>query len=331
MVAPFPTSCSTPHFHSGKHSLVVAAPAKINLFLEIRGKRPDGYHDLESLMVAVNLFDTLELSARADGAIQLSCEESLSCGTGLQTCESNAGRNACATKIPTGPDNLVYKAAERLRSRANREELGASIHLTKRIPMQAGLAGGSSDAAATILGLNHLWNLNLSRSELAAVAAEVGSDVAFFLALPAGWCTGRGELVSPEASSRSFDVVLVCPPVGLSTVEVYRALQVPSVPVDGFAARAAFRAGDPDALGAALFNRLQPPAVHLAPAVETVYRRLAGLKPAGCLMSGSGSAVFALCRDSHEAHRVAQAFRASRPPAEPESRVVVVRTLEIGG
>ena len=310
MVAPFPTSCCTPHFPSGKHSLVVAAPAKINLFLEIRGKRPDGYHDLESLMVAVNLFDTLELTARCDGAIELSCDP---------------------PGLSTGPDNLVYKAAERLRSRANREELGAAIHLTKRIPMQAGLAGGSSDAAATILGLNQLWNLNLSYSELAAVAAEVGSDVAFFLALPAGWCTGRGELVSPEASSRSFDVVLVCPPVGLSTVEVYRALQVPSVPVDGIAARAAFRAGDPDALGAALFNRLQPPAVHLAPAVETVYRRLAGLKPAGCLMSGSGSAVFALCRDSHEAHRVAKAFRASRPPAEPESRVVVVRTLEIGG
>lgn len=310
MVAPFPTSCCTPHFPSGKHSLVVAAPAKINLFLEIRGKRPDGYHDLESLMVAVNLFDTLELTARCDGAIELSCDP---------------------PGLSTGPDNLVYKAAERLRIRANREELGASIHLTKRIPMQAGLAGGSSDAAATILGLNQRWNLNLSYSELAAVAAEVGSDVAFFLALPAGWCTGRGELVSPEASSRSFDVVLVCPPVGLSTVEVYRALQVPSVPVDGFAARVAFRAGDPDALGAALFNRLQPPAVHLAPAVETVYRRLAGLKPAGCLMSGSGSAVFALCRDSHEAHRVAQAFRASRPPAEPESRVVVVRTLEIGG
>lgn len=310
MVAPFPTSCCTPHFPSGKHSLVVAAPAKINLFLEIRGKRPDGYHDLESLMVAVNLFDTLELTARCDGAIELSCDP---------------------PGLSTGPDNLVYKAAERLRIRANRKELGASIHLTKRIPMQAGLAGGSSDAAATILGLNQRWNLNLSYSELAAVAAEVGSDVAFFLALPAGWCTGRGELVSPEASSRSFDVVLVCPPVGLSTVEVYRALQVPSVPVDGFAARAAFRAGDPDALGAALFNRLQPPAVHLAPAVETVYRRLAGLKPAGCLMSGSGSAVFALCRDSHEAHRVAKAFRASRPPAEPESRVVVVRTLEIGG
>ena len=89
--------------------------------------------------------------------------------------------------------------------------------------------------------------------------------------------------------------------------------------------------GDPNALGAALFNRLQPVAVHLAPVVETVYRRLAGLNPAGCLMSGSGSAVYALCRDAHEANRVASAFRATRPPAEPESRVMVVRTLETSG
>ena len=203
--------------------------------------------------------------------------------------------------------------------------------MTKRIPTQSGLAGGSSDAAAAILGLNRLWGLDLAHSDLAAVAAEVGSDVAFFLSLPAAWCTGRGELVSPEPSSRSFDVVLVCPPVGLATAEVYRRLQVPSSPIDGSAARAAFRAGSPDALGAALFNRLQPAAFHLAPVVETVYRRLAGLNPAGCLMSGSGSAVFALCRDSQDADRVASAFRATRPPAEPESRVVVVRTLENRG
>src|SRR5439155_23632352 len=126
-------------------------------------------------------------------------------------------------------------------------------------------------------------------------------------------------------------LALVGPAIGLSTAAVYGRLHVPPSPVDGSAARAAFRAGNPDALGAALFNRLQPAAFALAPVVETVYRRLAGLNPAGCLMSGSGSAVFALCRDSHEANRVAMAFRASRPPAEPESRVMVVRTLETSG
>jgi 4-diphosphocytidyl-2-C-methyl-D-erythritol kinase len=307
MVAPVLTHGPGFFISASSDSVVIAAPAKLNLFLEILGTRPDDYHELESLMVAVNLFDTLELRARSDDAIVLECDP---------------------PGLTAGPDNLVYKAAEKLRVRAGAPpSRGASIRLTKRIPMQAGLAGGSSDAAAAIFGLTHLWGLNLSGGELAAIAGEVGSDVAFFLSLPAAWCTGRGEIVSPESPARPLDVVLVCPPVGLATAQVYRAVKVPSRPVDGSAARAAFRAGNPDTLGAALFNRLQPAAVHLAPVVESVYRRLAGLNPAGCLMSGSGSAVFALCRDSHDAHRVAIAFRASRPPAEPESRVEVVRTL----
>jgi 4-diphosphocytidyl-2-C-methyl-D-erythritol kinase len=310
MVAPVLTHGPGFFISASSDSVVIAAPAKLNLFLEILGTRPDDYHELESLMVAVNLFDTLELRARSDDAIVLECDP---------------------PGLTAGPDNLVYKAAEKLRVRAGSAgaspSRGASIRLTKRIPMQAGLAGGSSDAAAAVFGLNHLWGLNLSGGELAAIAGEVGSDVAFFLSLPAAWCTGRGEIVSPESPARPLDVVLVCPPVGLATAQVYRAVKVPSRPVDGSAARAAFRAGNPDTLGAALFNRLQPAAVHLAPVVESVYRRLAGLNPAGCLMSGSGSAVFALCRDSHDAHRVAIAFRASRPPAEPESRVEVVRTL----
>jgi 4-diphosphocytidyl-2-C-methyl-D-erythritol kinase len=307
MVAPVLTHGPGFFISASSDSVVIAAPAKLNLFLEILGTRPDDYHELESLMVAVNLFDTLELRARSDDAIVLECDP---------------------PGLTAGPDNLVYKAAEKLRVRAGAPpSRGASIRLTKRIPMQAGLAGGSSDAAAAVFGLNHLWGLNLSGGELAAIAGEVGSDVAFFLSLPAAWCTGRGEIVSPESPARPLDVVLVCPPVGLATAQVYRAVKVPSRPVDGSAARAAFRAGNPDTLGAALFNRLQPAAVHLAPVVESVYRRLAGLNPAGCLMSGSGSAVFALCRDSHDAHRVAIAFRASRPPAEPESRVEVVRTL----
>src|SRR4051812_5948637 len=136
--------------------LVVAAPAKLNLFLEVRGKRPDGFHDLETLMVAVDLFDTLELAAAADGRITLECDP---------------------PGLPTGPGNLVYKAADALPRHATRPALGAAIRLVKRIPAQAGLAGGSSDAAATIAGLNRVWKLNLSPADLAAVAADVGSDV----------------------------------------------------------------------------------------------------------------------------------------------------------
>ena len=305
---------------AGAGGLVVAAPAKLNLFLEVLGQRPDGYHELETLMVAVDLFDTLELQPAAAGEITLACDP---------------------PGLPTGPENLVYKAAERLRAKANRPDLGATIRLTKRIPAQAGMAGGSSDAAAAIEGLNRIWNLGMAKRELADVAAEVGSDVAFFLDLPAAWCSGRGEVVTPERGGRAFDFVVVNPPVGVSTAAAFAAYsgvftrrpdavdpgRRANTPLYGDAARAAFRAGDAVALGASLFNRLQAAAFGLAPLVETVYRRLAGLNPAGCLMSGSGSAVFALCRDRSEALRVAAAFRAARPPGEPESRVSTVRSL----
>lgn len=296
-----------PAFPAGRDALVVAAPAKLNLFLEVRGKRPDGYHELETLMAAVDLFDTLELRPAA-GGIRIECD---------------------APGVPTGPANLVHKAADRLRHRVGRPDLGADVRLTKRIPAQAGLAGGSSDAAAALVGLNRVWGLGLAKAELAEVAAAVGSDVAFFLELPAAWCTGRGEVVAPEPPGRGLHVVLVCPPVGLATADVFRRLTVPAAPADGAAARAAFRSGDAAALGRALFNRLQGPAFELAPLVQTVYSRLTSLSPAGCLMSGSGSAVFAVCRDRADSLRVAAAFRAATPPDEPESRIHVVRSLHI--
>src|SRR5262249_35253110 len=157
-----------PHFPAGSGGLVVAAPAKLNLFLEVLGKRPDGYHEIATLMAAVDLFDTLELRPGPGGVLELECDP---------------------PGVPSRPDNLVVKAAEKRRARANGPDLGAPMRLAKRIPTQAGLAGGSSDAAAALLGLNRVWNLDLSKPELAEVAAEVGSDVAFFLELPAAWCT----------------------------------------------------------------------------------------------------------------------------------------------
>jgi 4-diphosphocytidyl-2-C-methyl-D-erythritol kinase len=295
-----------PAFAAGRDALVVAAPAKLNLFLEIVGKRPDGYHDLESLMAAVDLFDTLELRATSGGGIALSCEPAT---------------------LSAGPDNLVHKAAVALRDHAQKPQLGAAIRLTKRIPTQAGLGGGSSDAAAALAGLNEIWKLALTREELLAIAASIGSDVAFFLTLPAAWCTGRGEVVTPEASAGGFHFVLVCPPVGLGTAGVYERLAVPQEPLGGDAVRSAFRAGDPEALGRAVFNRLEEPAFALEPLVGRIRRRLGSLGATGAMMSGSGSAVFAVCRDRPHAERVAEAFQNSRPADEPESRVLVVRSL----
>ncbi len=293
-------------FPVGPSGLVLAAPAKLNLFLEVLRKRPDGYHDLESLLVAINLFDTLELQATTMAELRLQCD---------------------TPTLATGADNLVIRAAEALRKYVNRPDLGAVMSLKKRIPMQAGLGGGSSDAAATLVGLNEIWKLGLTRRELLAIAASTGSDVAFFLTLPAAWCTGRGEVVSSEESRRSFHFVLVCPPVGLRTAEVYQRLVVPAEPTAGAAVRAAFRAGDSESLGRALFNRLEEPAFALQPLVERIRRRLDRLGSLGAMMSGSGSALLALGRDQAHATQLAARFLATRPPDEPQSRVLVVRSL----
>jgi 4-diphosphocytidyl-2-C-methyl-D-erythritol kinase len=296
-----------PAFPAGGDAVVIAAPAKLNLFLEIHRKRPDGYHDLESLMVAVELFDTLEHRVKNDGAISLVCDP---------------------PTLAAGPDNLVYKAAVALHEAVKQPTPGCEIRLTKRIPAQAGLGGGSSDSAAALVGLNQIWKLGLTREELVGIAASIGSDVAFFLSLPAAWCTGRGETVTPEAApEKGFYFVLVFPAVGLGTAGVYKRLKVPEKPLDGFAVRSAYAAGDPVALGRAMFNRLEEPAFGLEPLVGRIRRRLGELGPCGAMMSGSGSTVFAVCRDRAHAVQVAGAFQNSRPADEPESRVLVLRSF----
>ncbi len=276
----------------------IDAPAKVNLFLEVLRKRPDGFHDLETLIVLLELADTLELEPRTDGELRLECDE---------------------PGIPTGPTNLVWKAAEALRTRFG-VTAGATIRLTKRIPHEAGLGGGSSDAAATLAALNVVWGLNRSAAELAPVAAQVGSDVAAFLYPPACWCTGRGEVVTPVPVGDSLHLVVVKPPLGLSTPAVYKACVVPETPVDGTPTRVALAAGAVGAVAAGLHNRLQPAAFALQPAVKAIYDALAATEPAGVLVSGSGSCVFAVARDAADAARIARAF------AAPDCRLFVTRT-----
>ena len=283
----------------------VWAPAKVNLFLEVLGRRPDGYHELATLMTAVSLYDTLELTGLAAGEVRLTCDH---------------------PSLSTGPENLVCRAAELVRQRAGRSD-GVAVRLWKRIPLAAGLAGGSSDAAATLAGLNRLWHLGWGRAELAELGPQLGSDVAFFFSTPAAWCTGRGEVVEPLRLGRPLDFVLVCPPAGLSTAEVFRGVTVPERPFDGAGARAAAEGGDVEALGRALFNRLQPAAERLCPAVAELGERLAGLHPAGRLMSGSGSTVFALCRSPEEALLLSRALGPVREEGGP-ARVLVVRSCD---
>ena len=288
--------------HDGP-ALLVRAPAKVNLYLEVLRRRDDGYHDLATLMVAVGLYDTLEFREESTDAVSLHCDH---------------------PNLSTGPDNLICRAVELVKRTAG-VATGVTIRLWKRIPLAAGLAGGSSDAAATLAGLNRLWKLGWDRARLAELGSQLGSDVAFFFSTPAAWCTGRGEKVEPLKLGRTLDFVLACPPVGCSTAEVFRNVTVPAEPLSGDELRRAAVEGDVEKLGVLLHNRLQPAAERLCPQVAALHRELADLRPAGQLMSGSGSTVFALCRQPGEALRSARALRSQREEGDGV-RVLIVRS-----
>ncbi len=264
----------------------VLAPAKLNLFLEVKGRRPDGYHEIESVMVAVSLWDTLAFEDDPSGEISLRCDE---------------------PTLPKGGDNLVVKAAGRLTAAADSRH-GARFVLSKQIPAQAGLAGGSSDAAATLIALDRLWGLNTPPERLDALAAEIGSDVPFFLHAPAAVCHGRGEIVESVVLNETCHFVLVCPPVGMSTADVYRHVVPPDRPRPVGPVLEALAHGGPVDLGRSLFNRLQPIAQSLRPELTRVRDALVSLGPLldGTSMSGSGSAYFGLCRDSTAAEQAVE-------------------------
>lgn len=274
------------------HGVTALAPAKLNLFLEVLAKRPDGYHEIESLMVAVDLYDTLEFTDDPSGEITLVCDD---------------------PSLPTNGRNLVVKAALRLRAEA-RVDRGVKISLHKEIPAQAGLGGGSSDAAATLRALDLLWRTDLGDERLSRLAGEVGSDVAFFLHGPAAICRGRGERVEAVKMPGPLHFVLICPPVGVGTAAAFQAVVVPDTPRSIGPAVAAL--GDANALGPLLFNRLQDAAEAVEPSLAITRELLKDHGPphlSGHLMSGSGSAHFGLARDLAAARNAAEALRRRGP------------------
>ena len=182
--------------------ITVVSPAKINLHLEVLGKRKDGYHELAMLMQSINLEDYLEIELNNNGVINLSSNNN---------------------ELDLKEDNLIIKAAYILRNCYPDRKLGANIFLNKNIPIGAGLAGGSSNAAATLIGLNKLWTLNLDQLILKRLALNLGSDVPFFLEGGSQYCFGRGEVLEKyRFDSRFFMIILKNPKVSLSTSEIYK-------------------------------------------------------------------------------------------------------------
>lgn len=248
------------------------APAKINLSLRVLGKRADGFHELESLMVPISVCDALEIEERVEQGLQFECSD---------------------PSIPSDDGNLVVQAV-RLFCERTAYSSGLRIYLQKEIPHGAGLGGGSSDAGTVLLALNHLSGKGLSVDELAALGAQIGSDVPFFLYQGAAWIRGRGEQVEPVGDLVSAPLLLVKPPFGVPTPWAYRHWK-DSVEIPGIVY------GEQDLGWATLVNDLERP-------VFEKYLLLADLKQwllaqpevSGALMSGSGATVFAVLRKKED-------------------------------
>lgn len=279
----------------------VSTPAKLNLFLEVLAKRPDGYHELETLMVTVSLFDTLRFTLAPATEVTLR----------NQWCVTRR-QDTARELLPAGPDNLVLKAATLL-ARETGVRSGAHIDLLKRIPLAAGLAGGSSDAAATLVGLNRLWKLGLSAVELQVLGARLGSDVPFFLAATtAAICRGRGEIVQPVPLNSTLHFVIVKPPAGLSTAQVFQNCQPAQSPRSADDLVRSLHYGHVGQAGSGFFNRLGAPAESLCEHVSQLRRRFEDLPVSGHLMSGSGTSYFGLCHNRQQARQVAGRLRSAQ-------------------
>lgn len=276
----------------------ILCPAKINLYLDVKEKRDDGYHEIETVMQAVSIYDRLVIEAAPSGE-QLTCSD---------------------PTIPCGAENTVQRAVAEMR-RATGDGGGVKIHLEKNIPAGAGLAGGSSDAAGVIAGLNILWRAGLSEERLMEIGAAVGSDVPFFFVSGAAICRGRGEKVTRLPARVVLNFVVLWPGFEISTKNVYNclALRLTDRAENGriFTLAQELARAEPEpgaaagAIAPLLFNRLEVPATAGCARLEDVKRLMVEEGILGVTMTGSGSAFFGLCERKEVAQQKIDSLAAS--------------------
>ncbi len=266
------------------------ARAKINLSLDVRHKRNDGYHELESIMQTVDLSDYITLFPRDEAGVSLTINTPF---------------------LPVDERNLAYKAAQVMRQVCGIKE-GVHIDIDKRIPVAAGLAGGSSNAAAVLRGLNRLWQLDLPLSEISAIGARVGSDVPFCVYGGTALVRGRGEWVEPLPLQPAYWVLLAKPPVAVSTAEIYADLKLDEVTNHprAHAMIAALQSGSLQQVAEAAGNVLETVTLQRFPEIDRIKDQFARLGMTVSLMSGSGPTVFGLTDKEQKAKK---AFNSLRP------------------
>ena len=278
--------------------------AKINLYLDVLGKRPDGYHNLETIFQSIDLFDEIELDV-ADGDVLFTCEHQ---------------------GVPQGEDNLVVRAARLLQRETGSSE-GARIYLQKRIPVGAGLAGGSGNAAAALVGLNALWDLRISRARLLELGLELGSDVPFCLTGGTQAATGRGEVLDALPPLDNVWFALVHPPIHVSTASVFNdpAMTHSTEHVENDKSPSFRRAIEHVRRGEwsnAVFNRLEPIVFARHPELAEAKSRLIAAGCIAAVMSGTGPTLVGVCPSREHAKRAARAQRWASSTAVPMSRGV---------
>ena len=283
-------------------TVTIEAPAKINLTLDVKGKRSDGYHELETVMHQINLFDRITIEPRPSG-IKI---------------DTNS------ISIPHGQENLAYKAALVI-LQEYQPGAGVKIFIEKNIPVGAGLAGGSTDAAAVLAGINHLYNCGFSRPQLLEMATAIGSDVAFCLSgqyfesqpgelVSRGFTAiarGRGELLEPLPMRIIPNIVIVKPDFELSTAQVYSELDLKAIEQfpDTRSFLQVWNKGDIINISVYMANVLESVSIRKKPEIGIIKSRLIEMGALSALMSGSGPSVFAIFPDNETALKAYQVFK----------------------
>ena len=304
-------------------SYSLSASAKINLYLEIIGDRPDGYHELVMVMQSIGLADQVDVRSLSDNRIEIICDH---------------------PQVPPSQDNLAYKAADLMRQTfpdAAKHFGGVEITIQKNIPIGAGLAGGSTDAAAVLVGLDMLWQLGLTQSELQDIGAKLGSDIPFCIVGGTAIATGRGEVISPLPDLDDIDVILAkYDRLSVSTPWAYKAYREQFSEsyisgVDGVGDRhrqfhsgpivAAINRKDRAQIGALLHNDLEKVVLPQHPIVQALRNALLKQNPVGAMMSGSGPTVFALAETQESAEEMKQQLRQQIP--DPDLGIWVTRLV----
>jgi 4-diphosphocytidyl-2-C-methyl-D-erythritol kinase len=294
-------------------TITIKACAKLNLCLEVLGRRPDGYHDLSSVFHQVDLCDELEFAPAPDGRVILACDD---------------------PRLPVNEKNLVVKAANLVRSFGSKVRClsqddaapgrrsddsyscGASIKLTKRIPVGAGLGGGSADGAAALTGLARLWGLEIGSAGMHKMALELGSDVPYFLSGGTAHVSGRGEQIEGLRSGKTYHFVIVYPGFGVSTAWAYKSLKIPLTKEPKYSKiLSSIWAQGPEVseIAKLMCNDLEAAVIPHHPPLVRIKELLTAHGAAGVLMSGSGSSVFGIFPDEGPARLACEKSKAQHP------------------